>query len=121
MCRQLEQQELQRSTAQQTGEQKLAISCPWPAPTPSPPSPVTSTPPSLPPLKTNPQPVTLHTTPLFMGSLRLLPGGLALVAWAAAKGRPQPATATAWAWIAAFALVDGAMFQVRECMLKVLR
>lgn len=57
------------------------------------------------------RPVTLHTTPLFMGSLRMLPGGLALVAWAAAKGRPQPATPLAWAWISAFALIDGAMFQ----------
>ncbi|KAI8472016.1 MAG: Drug/Metabolite transporter superfamily [Monoraphidium minutum] len=57
------------------------------------------------------RPVTLHTTPLLMGALRLLPGGIALVAWAASKGRPQPSTATAWAWVAAFALVDGAMFQ----------
>jgi hypothetical protein len=48
-----------------------------------------------------------------MGALRLLPGGLALVGWAAANGRPQPSSAIAWAWVAAFALVDGAMFQVR--------
>jgi drug/metabolite transporter (DMT)-like permease len=50
--------------------------------------------------------------------MRLLPAGAALVAWAAGSGRPQPRTAAAWAWVAAFALVDGAAFQVRgrqEC------
>jgi hypothetical protein len=55
--------------------------------------------------------VTEHTTPLVMGAMRLLPGGLALVGWASAAGRPQPSSPAAWAWIAAFALVDGAMFQ----------
>lgn len=59
------------------------------------------------------QPVTAHTTPLMLGAMRLLPAGLALVAWAAATGRPQPKTATAWAWVLAFAIVDGAAFQVR--------
>lgn len=49
---------------------------------------------------------------MFMACLRLLPGGLALIGWAAASGRPQPSTPLAWAWVAAFALVDGAMFQV---------
>lgn len=44
--------------------------------------------------------------------MRLLPAGAALVAWAAASGRPQPSSAVAWAWVAAFALVDGAAFQV---------
>jgi hypothetical protein len=60
------------------------------------------------------QPVTAHTTPLMLGAMRLLPAGLALLGWAAATGRPQvvPKTAVAWAWIAAFALVDGAAFQV---------
>lgn len=53
-----------------------------------------------------------HTTPLFVGVLRLLPAGAVLVAWAAARGRPQPSSAIAWAWIAAFGLVDGAAFQV---------
>jgi hypothetical protein len=62
------------------------------------------------------QPVTAHTTPLMLGAMRLLPAGLALLGWAAATGRPQllPKTAVAWAWIAAFALVDGAAFQVRR-------
>lgn len=55
--------------------------------------------------------VGLHTTPLFMGSIRLLPAGLLLVGWAARDGRPQPSSALAWAWILAFAVVDGAAFQ----------
>lgn len=65
------------------------------------------------------QPVTAHTTPLMLGAMRLLPAGLALLGWAAATGRQQvvPKTAVAWAWIAAFALVDGAAFQVRERLL----
>jgi drug/metabolite transporter (DMT)-like permease len=46
--------------------------------------------------------------------MRLLPAGLVLLAWAAATGRPQPKTPTAWAWVLAFALVDGAAFQVRS-------
>lgn len=58
------------------------------------------------------QPVTAHTTPLMLGAMRLLPAGLALLGWAAATGRPQPKTAVAWAWVLAFALVDGAAFQV---------
>ena len=82
----------------------------WGAPRAQPPPPAPSPSAVRPPAPV--QPVTLHTTPLFMGSLRLLPGGLALVAWATAKGRPQPATPAAWAWVLAFALVDGAMFQV---------
>jgi drug/metabolite transporter (DMT)-like permease len=49
--------------------------------------------------------------PFLLGSLRLLPAGIILIAWAAATGRKHPSGATAWAWIAAFALVDGAMFQ----------
>ncbi|KAG2452472.1 hypothetical protein HYH02_002712 [Chlamydomonas schloesseri] len=55
--------------------------------------------------------VVTHTTPLLLGSLRLLPAGLLLVAWAASTGRAQPKTLTAWAWIMAFALADGACFQ----------
>ncbi|KAF8068338.1 WAT1-related protein [Scenedesmus sp. PABB004] len=57
------------------------------------------------------KPVTAHTTPLLLGAMRLLPAGAALVAWAAATGRPQPKTAEAWLWILAFGLVDGAAFQ----------
>ena len=53
-----------------------------------------------------------HTTPLFVASVRLLPAGAVLVAWARSKGRPFPSTGiAAWGPIAVFALVDGAMFQ----------
>ncbi|KAG2445906.1 hypothetical protein HXX76_000510 [Chlamydomonas incerta] len=55
--------------------------------------------------------VVTHTSPLLLGSLRLLPAGLLLVAWAASTGRAQPKTLKAWAWILAFALADGACFQ----------
>lgn len=51
--------------------------------------------------------------PFLLGSLRLLPAGLLLIAWAAANGRKHPSTPEAWAWITLFALVDGALFQVR--------
>jgi len=53
--------------------------------------------------------------PMLMGSFRLLPAGMVLVAWSMMQGRPQPWEAqkpwTAWAWVAAFALIDGAAFQ----------
>ena len=47
-----------------------------------------------------------------MSAVRLLPAGAVLVGWAAAQGRPQPSSPMAWAAIAAFAVVDGACFQV---------
>lgn len=52
-----------------------------------------------------------HTTPLFVASVRLIPAGAALVAWADAQGRPRPSSAAAWRAIAVFALIDGAAFQ----------
>jgi len=52
-----------------------------------------------------------HTTPLLLGSLRLLPAGLLLIGWAAANGRKHPQGMEAWLWIALFSLVDGAAFQ----------
>ncbi|OUS46888.1 EamA-like transporter family-domain-containing protein [Ostreococcus tauri] len=51
------------------------------------------------------------TSPMFVASVRLIPAGLILVAWAVSKGRPMPKTAEAWSAIAAFALVDATMFQ----------
>ena len=51
------------------------------------------------------------TSPMFVASVRLIPSGLILVAWALSKGRPMPKTATAWGAVAAFAVVDAAMFQ----------
>lgn len=52
-----------------------------------------------------------HTTPMFIGSLRLLPAGFLVVGAAAIMGRPQPRGWKAWLWIVLFGLVDGAMFQ----------
>ena len=52
-----------------------------------------------------------HSTPLFTASVRLIPSGAAVVAWAASKGKRWPATRQAWLAISVFALVDGALFQ----------
>ena len=52
-----------------------------------------------------------HTTPLFMAAWRLIPAGIALVAWAASTGRKQPDSGMAWLAIALFGLADGACFQ----------
>ena len=53
-----------------------------------------------------------HTSPLFVSAWRLLPAGVALIAWAAATGRRQPSGGMAWLAIALFGLVDGTCFQV---------
>ena len=53
-----------------------------------------------------------HTSPLFVSAWRLLPAGVALIAWAAATGRRQPTGGTAWLAVALFGLVDGTCFQV---------
>ncbi len=58
--------------------------------------------------------------PMVMGAFRLLPAGAILVIWAALQGRPQPSGWKAWAWVAAFALVDGAAFQVSGCQSQLL-
>ena len=52
-----------------------------------------------------------HTMPLFVSAVRLLPAGLALIAWAAASGRPQPKTGAAWLAISVFGLADATCFQ----------
>ena len=51
------------------------------------------------------------TSPLFVASVRLVPAGAVLVAWAASKARPMPSGGMAWLAIAIFALVDGTAFQ----------
>ena len=53
-----------------------------------------------------------HTSPIFVIAFRLLPAGVALVAWAAASGRKQPKGWEAWLACAIFGLVDGTAFQV---------
>ena len=57
------------------------------------------------------QTVLPSTGPYFVAAMRLIPAGGLLVAYAAYTGRKQPAGAMAWLAIAAFALVDGTMFQ----------
>lgn len=54
-----------------------------------------------------------HTSPIFVSAFRLLPAGVALVAWAAASGRKQPKGWQAWVACALFGLVDGTAFQVQ--------
>ncbi len=53
----------------------------------------------------------MHTTPLFMAGVRLLPAGILVLAAAVLMGRPQPKGWQSWCWIGLFALVDGALFQ----------
>lgn len=53
----------------------------------------------------------LHTTPLFLAGVRLVPAGLLVLLVARWMGRSQPSSWRAWAWIGAFALVDGTLFQ----------
>ena len=52
-----------------------------------------------------------ETTPLFIASVRLIPAGMLVVAFAMLIGRSQPKGWKAWLWIALFALVDGTLFQ----------
>jgi drug/metabolite transporter (DMT)-like permease len=52
-----------------------------------------------------------QTSPLFVGTLRILPAGLMVVLAAVTMGRPQPKGWKAWLWISLFALVDGTLFQ----------
>ncbi|CAI5514258.1 unnamed protein product [Closterium sp. Naga37s-1] len=49
--------------------------------------------------------------PMFVASIRLIPAGLLLVAFAASRGRPMPKSALAWLSILLFALVDATAFQ----------
>lgn len=53
----------------------------------------------------------IETTPLFIASVRLIPAGMLVVAFAMLIGREQPKGWKAWLWIGAFALADGALFQ----------
>ena len=51
------------------------------------------------------------TSPLFVASVRLVPAGLVLIAWAASQSRPWPKGKDAWLALSLFALVDGTAFQ----------
>ncbi|XXG60460.1 hypothetical protein AAC387_Pa04g2364 [Persea americana] len=49
--------------------------------------------------------------PFFVSSFRLIPAGVMLIAFAAARGRKQPSGTAAWVWILLFGVVDAACFQ----------
>lgn len=51
------------------------------------------------------------TSPLFVASVRLVPAGAVLLAWAGLNGRPWPKGGMAWMAILLFGLVDGTAFQ----------
>lgn len=55
--------------------------------------------------------VLAHTTPLFMGGLRIAPAGLLVIGVALLLGKAQPKGWRAWLWILLFALVDVTLFQ----------
>lgn len=55
--------------------------------------------------------VLAHTTPLFMGGLRIAPAGLLVIGVALLLGKAQPKGWQAWLWISLFALVDVTLFQ----------
>ncbi|CAI5527353.1 unnamed protein product [Closterium sp. Naga37s-1] len=57
--------------------------------------------------------------PMFVASVRLIPAGLLLVAFAASRGRPMHKSALAWFSILLFALVDATAFQ--GCLTEGLR
>lgn len=52
-----------------------------------------------------------HTTPLFMGGLRIAPAGLLVIGVATLLGKAQPKGWQAWGWILLFALIDVTFFQ----------
>lgn len=53
----------------------------------------------------------LHTTPLFMAGVRLVPAGILILLATLFSGKSQPQGWKAWLWIALFGLVDGTLFQ----------
>jgi len=52
-----------------------------------------------------------NTTPLFLGSMRIVPAGILVLIAGILFQRPQPKGWLAWGWISLFALVDGTLFQ----------
>lgn len=55
--------------------------------------------------------VLAHTTPLFMGGLRIAPAGLLVILAAALLGKKQPQGWRAWFWILLFSVIDVTCFQ----------
>lgn len=52
-----------------------------------------------------------QSSPLFVGTLRIMPAGLLVILAAVVLGRSQPQGWKAWLWITLFALVDATLFQ----------
>jgi drug/metabolite transporter (DMT)-like permease len=52
-----------------------------------------------------------QSSPLFVGTLRIMPAGLLVIAAAILMGKSQPQGWKAWLWISLFALVDATLFQ----------
>jgi drug/metabolite transporter (DMT)-like permease len=52
-----------------------------------------------------------QSSPLFVGTLRIIPAGLLVIVAAVLMGKSQPQGWKAWLWISLFALVDATLFQ----------
>jgi drug/metabolite transporter (DMT)-like permease len=52
-----------------------------------------------------------QSSPLFVGTLRIMPAGLLVIVAASLMGKSQPQGWKAWLWISLFALVDATLFQ----------
>jgi drug/metabolite transporter (DMT)-like permease len=52
-----------------------------------------------------------QSSPLFVGTLRIMPAGLLVIGAAVLMGKSQPQGWKAWLWISLFALVDATLFQ----------
>ncbi len=52
-----------------------------------------------------------QSSPLFVGTLRMMPAGLLVILAAILLGKAQPQGWKAWLWITLFALVDATLFQ----------
>lgn len=52
-----------------------------------------------------------QSSPLFVGTLRIMPAGVLVILAAVIMGKAQPQGWKAWLWITLFALVDATLFQ----------
>jgi drug/metabolite transporter (DMT)-like permease len=52
-----------------------------------------------------------QSSPLFVGTLRIMPAGLLVIVVALLMGKSQPQGWKAWLWVSLFALVDATLFQ----------
>jgi drug/metabolite transporter (DMT)-like permease len=52
-----------------------------------------------------------QSSPLFVGTLRIMPAGLLVIVAAVLMGKSQPQGWKAWLWISLFAFVDATLFQ----------